>query len=183
MHKSALLPLVFCSLLFAQETPQNIIDKAEKVSQTLLKKLGAKLKHEIKTNGLLSAAKFCNKNAYILTEEVNLHQLEGTSVKRISLKARNPDNIPNKDEKEVLLSMQKLLDKKQLPPYLFTNKDGNYKYYKPLMIKKPVCLSCHGDISNNTELSNFMKEHYPQDKATGYKLNDLRGAIVVNIKP
>jgi len=183
MFRLSLLPLFVCSILVAQEVPQNVIDTGTKVSQALLKQLGSKLKHEMKTNGVLSAAKFCNKNAHVLTEEVNLHQLEGTSVKRISLKERNPANIPSEEEKEVLLSMQEMLEKKELPPYLVTHKDGHYKYYKPLVIKKPICLSCHGDISKNKELNDFMKEHYPQDKALGYKMNELRGAILVDIKP
>jgi len=44
------------------------------------------------------------------------------------------------------------------------------------------CLKCHGDISKNKELSDFMHEYYPEDKAVGYKMGDLRGAILVEIK-
>jgi len=183
MYKRPLLILLLGSSLLAQETPQNIIDTGEKVSQALIKKLGSQLKHEMQTKGPLSAAKFCNIKAPVLTEEINLHQLEGTSVKRISLKVRNPKNIPDSEEKEVLLSMQKLLEKNELPAYIITQKANSYKYYKPLIIKKPVCLACHGDISKNTELNSFIKESYPQDKATGYKMNELRGAILVDIKP
>ena len=182
MYKLSLLALLLTTALCANETPQNVIDTGDKVSQSLIKQLGSKLKHELQTNGLLPAAIFCNENAYILTEEVNLHQIEGVSVKRISLKERNPANIPTVDEKEVLESMQKLLKEKKLPKYLVKKTEASYKYYKPLVIKKEVCLKCHGDISKNKELTSFMQEHYPQDKATGYKMNDLRGAILVEIK-
>ena len=182
MKKISLLTLLISSALLANEIPQEVIDKGEEVSQSLLKKLAPKLKHELQTNGLMSAMAFCNENAYILTEEVNLHQLEGTSVKRISLKERNPANIPSADEKEVLESMQALHKEKKLPSFIVKEKEKSYKYYKPLVIKKEVCLKCHGDISKNEELTGFMKEHYPEDKATNYKLNDLRGAILVEIK-
>ena len=41
-----------------------------------------------------------------------------------------------------------------------------------------VCLKCHGtDLS--PEVTAKMTELYPQDKATGYKEGDLRGAFVV----
>lgn len=179
---TALSTLLFGATLLANETPQNIIDTGDKVSKELLKKLGSNLKHKLKTNGLIAAANFCTEKAYILTQEVNLHQLEGVSVKRISLKERNSENRPSTDEIKVLTSMQKLLDEKKLPAYIVEQDNNSYKYYKPLVIKKEVCLKCHGDISANKELSAYISKTYPEDKATGYKMNDLRGAIVVEVK-
>ena len=55
------------------------------------------------------------------------------------------------------------------------------KVYKPLMINKKVCLKCHGDITNE-KLKNTIAKKYPEDKATGYKMGDIRGAVVVTIK-
>lgn len=182
MFNKILSTLLLSTAIFANEVPQSVIDTGEKVSRSLLKQLGPKLKHEIKTNGIISAAKFCNENTYILTEEINLHQLAGVKVKRISLKERNPANSPSEEEKKVLESMHAMLKTKTLPPYLITQSGNDYKYYKPLIIKKQVCLKCHGDISQNSELSTFIKDAYPLDKATGYSLNDLRGAILVDIK-
>ena len=183
LNKSTtLLSLLLTSLLSAQDVPQEILDTGEKVSQELLKQLGPKLKHEIQTNGIVAAADFCNTNALTLTEEVNLHQLQGISVKRTSLKERNTANTALEDERKVLASMQKMLDNKKLPAYILKKENKTYKYYKPLVIKNETCLACHGNISQNPELSTFMKEHYPEDKATGYKMGELRGAVVVEIK-
>ncbi len=174
--------LALSSMLYAQEIPQEIIDTGDKLSKTLLQQLGSKLKNEITTKGLISAAQFCNSNALILTEEVNLAQIEGQSVKRTSLKERNLANAPKPDEALVLQKMQKMLEAKKLPPYIIEKEGKVYKYYKPLVINKGVCLKCHGDISKNKELSDFMHEYYPDDKAIGYKMGDLRGAVVVEIK-
>lgn len=182
MTKAFLTALLLSSALFAQETPKKVIDTGEKVSAELLKNLGSKLKHEIKTNGVIAAVSFCNTNALTLTEEVNLRQMEGISVKRISLKERNPSNIPSEDEVKALEKMQRLLDEKSLPGYIVEEDFRTYKYYKPLVIKKEVCLKCHGDLSKTPEVANFIKESYPEDKATGYKMGDLRGAILVEIK-
>ncbi len=184
MYKISLSALLLLTCLFAQdEVPQDIAKTGNEVSLALMKQLVPKLQHEMKTNGLLSASKFCHENAFILTEEVNLHQLKGVSVKRISLKERNPANAASEDEKKVLESMRTMLEKNELPEYIITQVDNHYKYYKPLVIKKEACLKCHGDISKNPELNTFIKEHYPLDKTTGYKMNDLRGAILVEIQP
>lgn len=37
-------------------------------------------------------------------------------------------------------------------------------------------LSCHGE-SLSTKLEKTLAEHYPNDKATGYKLGDIRGGF------
>lgn len=180
--KTGLLSLLLTSGLYAQEIPQDIIKTGDKVTKELAQKLSSKLQHEIKTNGIVQAAGFCNTNALILTQEVNLHQVQGISIRRISLKERNPANVPLPDEIAALESMQKMLNEKKLPEYIITQEDKSYKYYKPLVIKKEACLKCHGDIAQNPPLQQFMKEHYPEDKATGYKMGDLRGAMVVEIK-
>jgi hypothetical protein len=42
-----------------------------------------------------------------------------------------------------------------------------------------MCLSCHGDLNTiSPEVKEVLKKEYPQDRATGYKINDLRGAVV-----
>ena len=182
MKKITLTALLLSATLIAQDVPKDVLDTGDKVSKELLKKLGSNLKHELKTNGLMAAVNFCTDKAYTLTQDVNLHQVKGVTVKRVSLKERNPLNTPSADEIKVLEEMQKLLDDKKLPPYLVEKQNNGYKYYKPLVIKKEVCLKCHGDVSKNEQLSVYLNETYPKDKATGYKMNDLRGAIVVEIK-
>ncbi len=166
----------------AQEVPKHVIDTGENAANELIKNLGSRLKHEIKANGILSAVRFCNINALTLTEEVNLHQHEGTTIKRISLKERNPANTPSEDEAKALRKMQALLDSKKLQGHYLEENEKSYKYYKPLIINKGVCLKCHGDISKNADLAKLIKESYPEDKATGYTMGDLRGAILVEIK-
>jgi len=182
MKKTIIVSILLSASLFSKEIPQDVIDTGNKLANELLTQLSTKLGHEIKTNGLIQAAKFCNSNALTLTEEVNLRQVQGISVKRISLQERNSANTPKADEIAILESMQKMLDKKELPEYIIEEEGKTYKYYKPLVIKKEVCLKCHGDILKNTELNDFIKEAYPQDKATGYKMGDLRGAVLVEIK-
>jgi len=69
-----------------------------------------------------------------------------------------------------------------LPSYLLEKVDATtFKYYKPITINKGVCLKCHGSLKNGA-LKSAIQERYPLDKAMGYEMNDLRGAVVVTIK-
>lgn len=184
MKKTIILSVLLSSALLCNELSLiDVVETGNKLSKELLTQLSTRLSNEIKTNGLLSAAKFCNSNALTLTEEVNLRQIQGISIKRISLKERNSANTPKADEAAVLKSMQKMLEKKELPEYMIEEEGKRYKYYKPLVIKKEACLKCHGDMSKNPELNAFILEAYPQDKARGYKMGDLRGAVLVEIRP
>jgi hypothetical protein len=48
---------------------------------------------------------------------------------------------------------------------------------KPIAIE-PLCLSCHGDpASMKDDVKAALKQRYPADKATGYQIGDLRGAL------
>ena len=101
LKQTALIPVIISSILCAQDIPKEVIDTGDKVSKELMKTLSSKLQHEIKTKGLIQAAAFCNTNALTLTEEVNLHQVQGVSIRRISLKERNAANTPSAAEKKV----------------------------------------------------------------------------------
>ncbi len=168
-----------------QEELASVIETGQKSSMLLLKTLGGNLKKHMKAGGPMAAAEFCTTNAFTLTDKVGSDLGDDVTVKRISLNYRNPANQAATDqESSVLKTLQTLQDNNVLlPEYLVeqVNKD-TYKYYKPLSINKGVCLKCHGDISNNADLEAYIGKNYPEDKATGYKMNDLRGAIVVTIK-
>lgn len=167
-----------------KETLESVIKTGQQVSTTLLQTLGKNLKKEMKAKGPVAAATFCTTKAYALTEGVDKSYGKEVSVKRISLQERNPANRAKGSEKKILEAMQELSSNNvQLPAYFIERVDKNtYKYYKPLSINKQVCLKCHGDVSKNPKLANYLQTTYPHDKATGYKMGDLRGAVVVTIK-
>ena len=52
-------------------------------------------------------------------------------------------------------------------------------YSKPIFIEAP-CLNCHGSSEQiSAEVAEFLKNKYPNDKATDYNIGDLRGVISV----
>ncbi len=187
--KLALMTLCSLSLMANpyesnKEELDAVITTGQEVSKALLQTLGGNLKKEMEAGGPMGAAAFCTTKAYTLTESVDKKYAQEIHVKRISLKERNPANKAEGDEKAILESLDNLQKSGAvLPPYMVerVNRD-TYKFYKPLVINKQVCLKCHGDIGENQKLSQYLESTYPHDKAKGYKMGDLRGAVVVTIK-
>ncbi len=166
------------------EELESVVKTGQEVSAELLKTLGSNLQAKMKAGGPMAAAEFCTTQAYGLTESVDTKFGKDIHVKRISLKERNPANGAQDDEKAVLESLDKLQKNGVvLPPYIVERVNNEtYKFYKPLTINKQVCLKCHGDIAGNKPLAQYLGTTYPHDKATGYKMGDIRGAIVVTVK-
>ncbi len=123
------------------------------------------------------AVDYCNIHASSLLDSVA--KANKCTIKRISLKNRNSNNAPVTDEeKEILVQFEDSIDAgKKVKPVLHTT-NGALLYYKPIVLGMDACLKCHGDEKKDIspETLAMIKKKYPSDKATGYKLNDLRGA-------
>jgi len=162
---------------------QSVIKTGKSTSKVLLQTLGKNMKKHMKQGGVMDALNFCSKEAYALTEKVNTKLPEGVQAKRISANFRNPSNTPTENELKILNSLQTLQESNVILPKFVVEKvdTHTYKFYKPLVIAKKVCLKCHGDVKN-VDLKRAISKNYPLDKAMGYKMGDLRGAIVITIK-
>lgn len=93
------------------------------------------------------------------------------TIKTVSDRARNPNNIANKYELEALNHFKH--NKKEYD--FFANKEAYYQYAYPLVIEQK-CLTCHGKKENAPK---FISDKY--DKAYGYKLGDIRGIVSIMI--
>ena len=180
MKKIVLASTLAASVLFAD--PSSYEQTANKVAKELLKTLGGNLKKHLKANGPIDAMQFCSMNAYNLTQKVSDKFGKDIDVKRISLKPRNSANTPSSEEAKILHKMEEAYRSSKKPQSVIVEKTNEAIVYKPLVIKKKACIICHGDLNNNPKLVKAIKDIYPADKATGYKMGDFRGAIVVTIK-
>ncbi|MFA6196633.1 MAG: DUF3365 domain-containing protein [Sulfurimonas sp.] len=162
---------------------QKTIEIGESTSKLLIQTLGKNLKEHMSKGDVMGALKFCSDKAYALTGEVNSQLPHGVTSKRISLKNRNPANAPKENEAKILESFESLRDLNVAMPEYLVEKVANktYKFYKPIMIADNACLECHGKVSKDIDLQREITRVYPLDKAVDYKLNDLRGAVVVTI--
>lgn len=192
--KIALIGIAASSMLMASQGEVRPVKKVEEkeiaqvvktgkeASGLLLKTLGGNMKKHMKAGGPADALSFCATNAASLTAKVDERLGENVSVKRITLKPRNPANEAEGDERKVLEALQTLQDAGvKLPRHLVQKTKSGYRYYKPLTISKKVCLKCHG-AHLDPALARQIKKIYPTDKATGYRMGDLRGAVVVDIR-
>ena len=97
--------------------------------------------------------------------------------RRVSLKNRNPLNAPSAEQVEILQQWER----GALKP-AFYQADGKFYTMHPIKITQPLCLNCHGDNSTlDKKAAAEIVKLYPQDKATGYRLGDLRGAFVTEL--
>ena len=158
-------------------------------AKAAIKELATALKTELKgamqTGGPVAAIGVCNTQAIPITQKVATEQ--GLVLSRVSLKNRNPGNLPNDWQTEVLLGFEKQRaagkDVNSLAWSETVDVDGEQQFrFMKAIPTGPVCLSCHGaDLS--PDVSRILAGLYPEDRATGYQEGDVRGAFVVTSKP
>lgn len=181
--------ILFISILILSCTERKVelnesqISGMRTTSQEFMKNLKGILIHQIQTNGVLQALSVCSDTAQVLTNNFGVQK--GVYIKRVSLKNRNANNIPDNFEKIVLNKFELLHQNKELnseTEYAEIVEEGDYKYLrflKPILVQAE-CLNCHGSETDITpEVKRLVAEKYPDDKAVGYKIGDLRGAVSV----
>lgn len=155
----------------------------DEISTAAQKQLMEQLQNAIATHGVPGAVAFCNINALpILTETGSGF---GVVIRRTSNDYRNPANQPTEDEKG-LLEAYEYNEKNQVKnePNIQKINDGTVLLYtKAITIPGGLCLNCHGmpgtDIKEET--MEKIKELYPEDKANGHQVGDLRGMWSISI--
>ncbi len=187
MKHLPLLPLILTASLFAAKPVHDpafdaALKTGDNAAKALLKTLGGNLKKHLKAGGPADALTFCSTKAADLTYAVDQKLGDKISVARITLKPRNPANEAQGADRNVLEALQTLKDNGVKLPHRFIRETADaYVYYKPLLINKGVCLKCHGTHIDK-KLKTKIDAIYAADKATGYKMGDLRGAVKVTIE-
>ena len=156
-----------------------IIDAAMKrgniIADSAQKLLGSTLKSAIKEGGVQHAISFCNLKAYGLMD--SLSNEYSATIRRASLRLRNPDDKADKLEEQLLNAYQYQIETGDiLSPNI--QRDGEYLLYtRAITINDGVCLNCHGEPGKHlkTEDYELIKSLYPEDNASSHKMGDLRG--------
>lgn len=156
---------------------QEYIQKGREIAQLTQTELLINVSNAIKKGGPGYAIDYCNLHALSLKD--SLSRLNNCQIRRIALKYRNPVDMPRTEKEKEQLD-QYLLDYQKgesLGPEAYLFKD-RIEYYQPILIAMEACLKCHGDPGKQIAEETLQKiqAHYPDDLATGYKLNDFRGA-------
>lgn len=138
------------------------------------KELGKNLMGTIQKKGTKEAVTFCNKKAYPITDSMAVAQ--HATIKRVSDKPRNPQNQANTKELDIIEQFKKAIAQNESYEPITEIKNGQTQFYSPI-ITNSMCLQCHGstDKDINDEVLTTISNLYPDDKATGYDVNEVRG--------
>ncbi len=144
-----------------------------------MKDLKAELMKGVKEGGFANAINVCQVKAPEIAE---IYHSDKWSIKRVTNKPRNQNNIANEHELEILALFADSLKKlEQFDEWKDPANKKDYYFYKPIYTGK-LCLKCHGDSKSIDEKAAIaVKEKYPEDKAIDYKEGDLRGMFVVQL--
>jgi hypothetical protein len=147
-------------------------------------KLIAALTAAIAEDGAAGAIGVCSEKAPEISEAVG--KAHGVTLRRVTEKPRNPANAASEAEREILAAFALDMKNGKPPePRTIKNPELGTTFLAPIVIPGPLCLQCHGDPASDIapETLTALRKLYPDDKATGYKPGDLRGAWRVASDP
>lgn len=99
--------------------------------------------------------------------------VDGVAVGRTSHRLRNPENVPPEWVSPVM--QEYLADPRARAPRTMELPEGKVGYVEPILMQ-PLCLTCHGDVQD-AALAARLADQYPEDQATGFELDELRGVF------
>lgn len=151
--------------------------KQEAVS--IVKEFGGSLKPELKKaiqdGGPAHAIAVCSEKAPSIARSLSIET--GWKVKRVSLKARSATAVPDAWEKMVLEQFDRRQASGESAAQMAYAEvvDGSFRFMKAQGVEA-VCLNCHA-AEIKPEVEAALKQKYPDDKARGYTLGQIRGAF------
>ena len=162
---------------------RSALAEARAAAQGLTEEIRGLLMRELKTGGLEGAVAVCATKAQVRTADYRRNF--GNDIRRVSLRRRNPANEPDAYERRVLDSFERLpADARPgAESWRLVREDGGeaLRYLKPL-VANAMCLTCHGEITEiPPTVRAVIAREYPDDRATGFSVGDVRGAVSVRV--
>ena len=176
------LALCPATAAFADEDLAARIGASREAIKSFAGALQKQLKSAMTDGGPTAAIEVCNVAAPEIAQSASAAR--GWSVGRTSLKLRNPDNAPDEWELAVLRDFEARKAAGEGPGTLdhaeFVAVDGQrtFRYMKAIGTQ-PVCIACHG-TSIGPEIAAKLDALYPDDRARGFTVGDIRGAFTIS---
>ena len=181
--KNRLLSILLWSSLTAFAQDPAWLSDARKVATTVPPKLLQVLTDEIAKGGPESAIDACKEKAPQMAKTAS--EQTGWGLRRVSLLNRNPKAVPDAWERAVLEDFDRraaagesaaTLEKGE---FVADGERKEYRYMRALPVQQ-ICLACHGPVDKlKPEVTSRLQAQYPADRATGYALGQIRGAITL----
>lgn len=171
--------LASCSSEKEAPRPSNaeVIDDAKTAAGAAFERLSGELAKAIAEGGPVHAIPVCSSKAESLTS--GAAAAHGLEMVRLSDRPRNPEQRATGEDLAALEAMRETPK-----PRVAWRDDGTALVRLPIMINNPLCLKCHGgeeEVADETR--RVLAELYPDDEATGYTMDDLRGIWRIEVPP
>lgn len=158
--------------------------QARQWATQLVQQTGAALKKELAATGPEGAIGVCKQVAPEIAG--NLSRANGVRLARVSLKVRNAV-LGHADawEQAVLADFDRRAASGEKPETLehaefVSEPAGRYFRYMKAIPVQPMCLACHGTSEALAPaIAAKLAAEYPKDRATGYSVGQIRGAVTV----
>ncbi len=172
-----------CAHLALAQDKAAWLEDARKVAGSVPPKLLAVLNDEIAKGGHEGAIAVCREKAPQMAKAASAET--GWMIRRVSLKNRNPKAVPDAWERAALEEFDRRAAAGEKPPTFekaeVVSENGRpfQRYMRALPVQE-ICLGCHGPTDKLTDAVRAkLKASYPEDRGTGYKLGDIRGAMTI----
>jgi Protein of unknown function (DUF3365) len=156
---------------------------ARKVAMSVPPKLLSTLTAAIEKGGPEGAIAVCRDEAPKLARAAS--EESGWSIRRVSLKPRNPKAVPDAWERAALLDFDRRAAAGESPATLeiaevaSVGGQAQQRYIRALPVQ-PMCLACHGPAASlSPAVAAQLQALYPADQGVGYRAGDIRGAITL----
>lgn len=120
--------------------------------------------------GPAGAIEVCSQEAPAIAERIGIEN--GVRIGRTSFRVRNPQNVPPHWAKE-------WVEQRVESPQFQVLDTGATAALFPIRIQ-PTCLACHGQ-EIEPDVQQQLAKLYPDDEATGFSLDELRGWFWVEV--
>ena len=149
-------------------------DRGLKYALSTKGQLGKNLMGTIKKKGTKEAVTFCNERAYALTD--SMETVNNAKIKRVSDKPRNQNNKANAVELAHIESFKTMVTSQEEVKPIVEEEGNTVHFYLPITTNS-MCLQCHGTPNKELKTDTYktIKGLYPNDKAIGYDVNQVRG--------
>jgi hypothetical protein len=182
--KKTLLALAIAALASgpaAADDTQARVEASRAAAKQLFETLRDEMQTAVQSGGPVAAIEVCHDKAQALTRKVS--EEKGWQVGRTSHKIRNPKNAPDAWESAVLEEFQKRKAAgeplENMEKFAVVDEGGKkyFRYMKAIPLGG-VCSNCHGPVLK-PEVVEKLDKYYPDDKARGFQVGDLRGAFTI----
>ncbi|ODU09379.1 MAG: hypothetical protein ABS84_08135 [Rubrivivax sp. SCN 71-131] len=157
--------------------------QARQVATAVPPKLLAVLQAEIARGGPAGAVEVCRDKAPAMARAASAES--GWTIRRVSLRNRNPKAVPDDWERGVLEDFDRRAAAGEPAATLeraeIVSEGGrSVQRYMRALPTQEFCTQCHGTPDRiSPAVAAKLAQTYPQDRATGYQVGQIRGAMTL----